>query len=70
MINVNYTQKGDTGESNITGVARNSIYPIQTMIFLYTTPDIVSVLPILGNMSKVIHLLLVYLIMLSLRPRH
>ena len=56
MINVHYTQKRDTGESNITGVSMNSIYPIQTIIFLYTTPDTVAALSVLGNMSKIIHL--------------
>jgi len=68
MINVKYTQKRDTRESNITGVSRNSICTIQTIIFLYTTPDTVSALPVLGNMSKVVNLFIVYLMMLSLRP--
>jgi hypothetical protein len=68
MINVKYTEKRDTGESNITGVSRNSIYTTQTIIFLYTTPDTVSALPVLGNMSKLINLFIVYLMMLSLGP--
>jgi hypothetical protein len=67
MINVKYTYKRDTGKSNITGVSRNSIYTIQKK-FSYTLHQTVSALPVLGNMSKVINLFIVYLMMLLLRP--